>query len=126
MTYFVLTRLPIAGGVQAALYVITILIGVNLSTFLGLYWFMHRSLRLSVSWTSMGKYVLAAVLMAVVLFLVPTTTTLLSTLAKAIAGFALYILVLLAIDKQARKLVGLVWEEVKGTITQLKSKDNSN
>lgn len=74
----------------------------------------------------MGKYVLAAVLMAVVLFLVPTTTTLLSTLAKAIAGFALYILVLLAIDKQARKLVGLVWEEVKGTITQLKSKDNSN
>ena len=42
LIYIVLTRLPVAGSVQAALYVITILIGVHLSTFIGLYLFMHR------------------------------------------------------------------------------------
>ena len=47
----------------------------------------------------------------VMFFLLPTTTTLLSTIAKAIAGFAIYVGLLLAIDAQARKLVGLIWKK---------------
>jgi len=54
----------------------------------------------------------------------PTTTTLLSTIGKAIAGFGVYVLLLLAIDKQARQLIRLVWEEIKGTLRQLTSKGN--
>ena len=112
LAYYVLTRLPVAGSVQAVLYVIAILIGVHLSSFIGLYSFMHHSVRIPVAWKSIAKYVLASILMAcVMLFLLPTTSTLLSTIAKAIVGFAIYVGVLLAIDVQARKLIGLIWEE---------------
>jgi hypothetical protein len=67
---------------------------------------------------------MAALLMGIVLFLLPTPSTLLSTIAKAIGGFALYIALLLVIDAQARELLGLVWEEIKDTLRQLTSKNN--
>ena len=123
--YFVLTRLPVAGSVLAAVYVIVILILVQISTFVGLYWFMHGSIKIPVAWVSIAKYVLAALLMAGIMLLLPTTTTLLPTIAKAIAGFGIYVLLLLAIDKQARQLVRLIWEEIKGTVRQLTSKGNN-
>ena len=64
--------------------------------------------------------------MGVVLFLLPTTSTLLSTIAKAIAGFALYAGLLLTIDAQARELIRLIWEEIKGTLQQLTHKGNNS
>ena len=97
---------------------------VHISTLLGLYYFMRHSVKISVAWKSIAKYILAALLMGIVLFLLPTTSTLLSTVAKAIGGFALYIALLLTIDAQARELLGLVWEEIKGTLKQLISKNN--
>jgi O-antigen/teichoic acid export membrane protein len=118
LAYFVLTRLPVAGSVLAAVYVILILMGAQLSTFSVLYWFMRRSISIPVAWVSIVKYVLAALLMAGILFLLPTTTTLLSTIAKAIAGFGIYVVLLLAIDKQARQLIRLIWEEIKGSVQQ--------
>src|SRR5208283_3094759 len=127
LVYYVLTRLPVAGSVQAVIYVVAILIGVHLSTFLGLYAFMHREVCLPVAWKSISKYVIAAFLMGCVMFFVfPTTSTLLPTIAKAIAGFAIYVGVLLVIDVQARKLIGLVWEEIKGSLRQLTSKNNNS
>ena len=125
LAYFVLTRLPVAGSVMAAVYVIVILTGVQLSTFGVLYWFMRRSISIPVAWASIAKYVLAALLMAGILLLLPSTTTLLSTIAKAIAGFGIYVVLLLAIDKQARQLVRLIWKEIKGTVEQLTSKGNN-
>jgi hypothetical protein len=125
LAYFVLTRLPVAGSVLAAVYVILILMGVQLSTFSVLYWLMRRSISIPVAWVSIAKYVLAAALMAGILLVLPTTTTLLSTIAKAIAGFGIYVVLLLAIDKQARQLVRLIWEEIKGTVRQLTSKENN-
>ncbi len=118
-TYFVLTRLPDISSVQATLYVIIILIAVNISTFSGLYWFMRHSIRILVAWKNIAKYILAALLMGGVLFFLPTTTTLLSTIAKAIGGFALYVGLLLAIDEQARSLVRLIWQEITFTLKQL-------
>jgi len=102
-----------------------ILIGVNLSTFGALYWAMHKSIRIPVAWKSIAKYLLSALLMGIILFLIPTTTTLLSTIAKAAAGFGIYVVLLLAIDKQARELIRLVWDEIRGSLKQLTSK-NSN
>jgi hypothetical protein len=124
--YFVLTRLPVAGSVLAAVYVIVIIIAANLSTFIVLYWLMRRSICIPVAWVSMAKYVLAALLMAVILLVLPTTSTLLFTIAKAIAGFGIYVVLLLAIDKQARQLVRLILEEIKGSVRQLTSKENNN
>ena len=124
--YYVLTQLHVAGSVQAVVDVIAILIGVQLSTFIGLYWFWHRSIRLPVAWKSIAKYVLASIFMGVMLFLLPTTSTLLSTIAKAIAGFAIYVGLLLTIDAQARELIGLIWEEIKVTLRQLTHKGNNS
>jgi len=126
IAYFVLTRFRLHGSVDAAVYVIVILIGVNLSTFAALYWAMHKSIRIPVAWKSIAKYLLSALLMGSILFLIPTTTTLLSTIAKAAAGFGIYVALLLAIDKQARQLIGLVWEEIKGSLKLLTSKNNNH
>jgi hypothetical protein len=126
LTYFVLTRLPGISSVQATLYVIIILITVNLSTFSGLYLFMRRSIRILIAWKSIAKYILSALLMGTVLLLLPTTTTLLSTIAKAIAGFALYIGLLLSIDAQARGLVRLIWQEITVTLKQLTHMANNS
>ena len=125
LAYFVLTRNPVSEPVQATVEVIAIMIGVHLSTFAGLYVLMRRSIKIPIAWKSIGKYILASLLMGVLLFLLPTTSTLLSTLAKAVGGFALYIVLLLAIDTQARELVRLIWEEIKGTLRPLTSKNNN-
>lgn len=109
---------------QAAVYVIVISIGVHLATFTGLYMFMRSSVRLTVAWKSVAKYVFASILMGTVLFVSPTTSTLLFTVAKAVVGLAIYIALLLAIDKQARQLLNLIFEEIKGTLRQLTSKNN--
>jgi hypothetical protein len=125
LAYFILTQMTVAGSVQAVVYVIAILIGVHLSTFTGLYLFMRSLVRLPVAWKSTAKYVLASILMGIILFLLPNTSTLIFTVAKAITGFAIYAVLLLAIDTQARKLLRLIWEEIKGTIHQLTSKGNN-
>jgi len=124
LAYFVLTGLPGAGSVQATVKVVIILLAVHVSTLLGLYYFMRHSIKIPVAWKSIAKYILSALLMGTVLYLLPSTTTLLSTIAKAVAGFALYIGLLLLIDYQARELLGLVWEEIKGTLRQLTLKNN--
>jgi hypothetical protein len=115
----------VAGSVLATVYVIAILIGVQVSTFAALYWIMRRSVCIPVAWVSIAKYVFAAFLMSGILYLLPTTTTLLYTIAKAIAGFAFYIVLLLLIDNQARQLIRLVLEEIRGSIKQLTSKGNN-
>jgi hypothetical protein len=123
LAYFVLTSLPVAGSVQAVVNVIAISIAVHLSTFIGLYLFMRNSTQLPVDWKSVTKYVFASLLMGIVLFIVPITSTLLLTVAKAVVGFAIYIALLLAIDKQARELLNLIVEELRGTLRQLISKN---
>jgi len=127
LAYFVLTRLPVAGSVQAVLYIVAILIGVHLSTFLGLYIFMHPSTRIPIAWKSISKYIIASIIMSsIMLLLIPPTTTLLPTIAKSIIGFAIYVGLMLAIDAQARKLVGLIWLEIKVSFKQLTSKNNNS
>jgi hypothetical protein len=84
---------------------------------------MNRSIRIPVAWKSIGKYVLAAFIMGVALWLLPTTLTLLSTIAKAIAGFAFYAGLLVAIDSEARKLVNLIWLELRVSWKQLIGKN---
>jgi O-antigen/teichoic acid export membrane protein len=124
LTYFVLTALPVAGSVQAAVDVIAITLGVHLSTFIGLYLFMRKSIRLPVAWKSLTKYLLASIIMGIALLLIPATSTLLFTVAKAVVGLAIYIALLLAIDKQARELLNLIIQEVNGILRQLTSKNN--
>jgi O-antigen/teichoic acid export membrane protein len=113
LTFFVLTRLHGVGSVQSTVAFVAILIGVHVSSLVGVYSFMKRSIRIPVAWRSIGKYALASLIMGVTLLLLPTTSTLLSTIAKAIAGFAIYVILLVAIDLEARNLVRLIWLEIQ-------------
>ena len=126
LTYIVLTKLPVVGSVQATVEVVAILISIHIGSFAGLYLFMRHSIKIPIAWKGIAKYILAAIVMGIVLFLLPTTTTLLSTIGKAIIGFLLYVALLLVIDKQARELIRLVWEEIKGTLKTLTSKDSNS
>jgi len=123
LTYFVLTQLPMGGSVGVTVEVIAILIGVHISTFIGVYAYMNHSIRIPVAWKSIGKYVLAAFIMGVALWLLPTTLTLLSTIAKAIAGFAFYAGLLVTIDLEARTVVKLIWLELRVSLQQLTGKN---
>jgi O-antigen/teichoic acid export membrane protein len=125
LTYYILAQTAVAGPVQAAEYLISIFIGIHISTFIGLYTFMRRSLKISVAWKSIGKYIAASLLMGTALFLLPSTTTLVSTIGKAIAGFLLYVGLLVAIDVKARQLVKLIFAEIKGTYQQLTEKNGN-
>lgn len=122
--YFVLTRLPIAGSVEATLAVIGILLSVQILTFAWFYWQMRRSISLPVAWVSMGKYILTSAIMVVILLVLPTTTTLLPTIGKAALGFSIYAALLLSIDKQARQLVRQIWAEVWGNLKLILSRKN--
>jgi O-antigen/teichoic acid export membrane protein len=125
LTYFVLTALPVAGSVQAAVDVILITLSVHLSTFIGLYSFMRKSIPLPIAWKSIAKYVFASAIMGTVLFFSPATSTLLFTVAKAVAGLAIYIVLLLAVDKQARELLHLIIQEINGVLRQLTTRNDS-
>jgi hypothetical protein len=116
--YLVLTRVVFADPVQAAMYVVAINIVVHSATFAGMYVLMRKSMKLSVAWLSVGKYVLGALASGAVLFVLPQTTTLTATLGKAIVGVGAYIALLYVIDGDARKLVTQVLAEVKGIFSR--------
>lgn len=111
-TYIILTQLQIASAVEAVLYVAAINIGIHITTLFGLYGFMRKKANLAVAWRSVGKYVFASIVAASVLFLLPNTTTILLTIGKAAVGIGTYILMLVAIDKEARELVTAVFQEI--------------
>jgi O-antigen/teichoic acid export membrane protein len=111
-----------SSAVQAATYVVAILIGVQAVTFVWLYLTMRKSVRLKVNWRSVGKYLFAAALAALVLLVLPNTTTLTLTLGKALAGLATYIAVLLAIDAEARKLPPQILREIKMALGGVRKK----
>jgi hypothetical protein len=50
--------------------------------------------------------------MGIVLFLLPTTSTLTTTIAKSVVGFGLYVGLLLLIDAQAMEFVRLIGQEI--------------
>ena len=110
--YYVLTQLAFSGPVQAAMYVVAVNIFVHALAFAAIYALMHREFRLIVPWVSVAKYVFAALVVAVVLLVIPQTTTLTATFAKVLLGVGLYAVVLLAIDMDARKLGKHIVEEI--------------
>jgi hypothetical protein len=64
---------------------------------------MRKSIRVSVPWRSIGKYLLISMVTAAVLYFLPHPTTIVLTLLVLACGVAAYALLLLAIDLEARK-----------------------
>ncbi len=111
--YWVLTQEPLSDPVQAALYVVGVYLGVHVISFAMIYMLMRREFSLAVPWRSVAKYTFAALVAAFVLFVVPQTTTLVATFAKALVGAGVYAALLLMIDSDARKLARTVIEEIE-------------
>ncbi|XHH08494.1 MAG: hypothetical protein ACFCUE_13120 [Candidatus Bathyarchaeia archaeon] len=125
LVYLVLTQVP-AGPVESVVYVIAVNIGVHVSTFVGLYVYMHKAIRIPVQWRSIAKYVSASLIMALTLYFTPYPTTLILTLIKTGVGIGIYLALLLAIDKQARKLLSLIIAEIRGSINMFIFRRNNN
>jgi hypothetical protein len=118
LVYIVLTQFPSAGAVESVVYVVAINIGVHLSSFVGLYAFMRNSAHIPVDWHSIGKFVGAALVMSLTLYLSPYPSTLMLTIAKAGLGMGIYLGILLVIDKKSRGLLSLIIQEIKETLQQ--------
>lgn len=111
--YYALTRLAAGQPVAAAMWVITINIVVHTGTFLGLYAMMRKSVKIPVPGRSISKYLFASSVPATLLYLGPHPGTLALTFGTAMGGLAVYAVVLLAIDKEARHLIVLITREIR-------------
>jgi hypothetical protein len=75
---------------------------------------VRRIVKVTVPWTSIGKYVFAGAIVGSVLYVIPHPTRIALTLAAGVAGGILYLAVLSAIDKDARTLIRSILHEIRG------------
>ena len=113
-SFYVLTQLAAGQPISAAFYVTTINLAAHAATLLVQHVMMHKSVRINIPWRNIRRYLVAASVTMVFLYPLPDTTTILLTLATAVAGVAVYASVLLVIDREARKMVAAIWKEIRG------------
>ena len=77
--------------------------------FMVLYWILRKAVKVKIPWKSIGKYVAASSIMAIVLFLVnPARRS--TTLIVTAMGSLIYLGLLLVIDKETRTLARTIWQ----------------
>jgi O-antigen/teichoic acid export membrane protein len=118
-TLYILTQFANGQAVRAATYVAIIIMVAHAILFLLTYLIMGSSLRIDVPWGSIGKYVFASSVTAVVLYVAPHPETLFLTIVTAIVGVAVYVALALAIDSDARMLVRSILQELGLILNQL-------
>jgi hypothetical protein len=111
--FYVLTNLGQNQPLQAALYVSIINSAVHFVMFLILYVVVRKMIRISIPWLSIAKYVFAAAVMGGVLYLIPHPARITLTVAETAAGGAIYLGLLLLIDKEARTLPNSIRQEIR-------------
>jgi hypothetical protein len=115
-TFFVLSNYAQGVPSQAAFYV-SIINGVaRFAMFIILLALVSRMIRIEVPWRNIAKYVFASAVMAAFLFAIPHPERRYLILAVTGVAGAIYLSVLLVIDKEARALVRAVWQEIKNRI----------
>jgi hypothetical protein len=113
-TYYILTTYAFQQPLMAALSVCVINSVVRFAMFLVLVIMVRGIFKITVPWRSIGKYGLASAVMGVVLFLLPSTNRILTTLVWTAVGGIVYLAVLMAIDKEARELPKTILQEIRG------------
>jgi hypothetical protein len=89
------------------MYVTAINAVARFAAFMILYGVLQKAVKVKIPWKSIGKYVAASLVMALVLFFAhPVRRS--STLLITGVGALIYILLLMAIDKETRTLVRTV------------------
>jgi O-antigen/teichoic acid export membrane protein len=127
LTYYVLTTYAFNQPLQAALSVSIIVIIARFILFIILYALARKTVKIDIPWKSISKYVLASAVMGALLFLLPhpagiptmaTTMEIIFHIAEVLVltgvGAAVYLVIVMAIDKDARTLPKAILQEIKG------------
>jgi O-antigen/teichoic acid export membrane protein len=111
--YYVLTGYAQDQPVHAAFYVSIINASVRSAMFLILYIVVRKMIKIEIPWGNIAKYVFAATVMGGLLYIIPHPTRISVTLLETVIGGAVYLAILMAIDKEARTLPSLVMKEIR-------------
>jgi O-antigen/teichoic acid export membrane protein len=109
-TFFILTSIA-KTSLEAATYLALITLLTSSTILIVTYTIARKCLIFSLPWNSVLKYVLASAVMATVLLVIPHPTRLSITVAFTFLGTAIYIAVLLLIDKETRSLAKSILQE---------------
>src|SRR3990170_4448690 len=112
--YYALTTFAFQQPLVAALSVCTINAAVRFAMFLILVVMVRRMIQIAVPWKSIGKFALASAAMSAVLFLLPYSERISTTLIWTAIGGGVYLGVLMLIDKETRSLPKSVIQEMRG------------
>ncbi len=113
-TYYVLTTYALHQPLVAAFSVCLVNSIVRFAMFLILVIMVRGMFKISMPWRSIAKYGLASAVMGAVLFLLPYTNRISTTLTWTAVGGIVYLAVLMAIDKESRGLPKAILQEIKG------------
>jgi len=111
--FYLLSNFARGLAFQAALYVAIINLVARFTAFVILYIVVRKMIKMHIPWKSIGKYVLAAAAMGIILYIIPHPTRTLTTLAETAVGGLIYLAVIMAIDKEARSLPSFVLKELR-------------
>jgi hypothetical protein len=70
--------------------------------------------KIAIPWKNVLKYIFASAVMGVVMFFLPFTNDISTSLVWTALGGVVYLVVLMAIDKEARSLPKSILQEIKG------------
>ncbi len=117
LSYLIFTSIA-KTALEAATLLAAILVATQIAHLYVIRVIARRSMDFSIPWKNIAKYIMASVAMAAVLLIIPNPTRILYTLALTLLGGAVYILVLLPADGEARSLAKSIIQEM-ARITKL-------
>jgi O-antigen/teichoic acid export membrane protein len=104
---------------QAALYVSVINATARFAMFLILYAVVRKMIEIDIPWRKIANYTFASLVMGTVLFVLPHPTRIAITLLMTGVGGAIYLALLVAIDKEARLLAKSVGHGIRSKIAKI-------
>lgn len=118
-TYFVLTTYAFQQPLLAALSVSIINSVMRLVMFFVLVVVVRGMMKIAFPWRSVGKYTFGSVVTGVLLYLLPSSTSIAVTLLWTAIGGLVYLAILLLIDKETRSLPKDILREIRGKKSSL-------
>ncbi len=127
VSYYVLTTYAFNQPLQASLSVSMVITISHFILFIILYGVARKAVKIDIPWKSISKYVLAASVMGVLLFVLPhpeampstsTTMEIVSNIAQVLVltgiGALVYLAIVMAVDREARALPKTILHELRG------------
>ena len=111
LTYFVLTSTA-ETAIEAATGLAAIVLATDIPILYATYTIARKCVDFSIPWKNVAKYVVASAVMATVLLVIPHPKRIFYTLALTVLGGAIYIIILMATDKEARSLAKSIIQEI--------------